>query len=158
MGLGLLTIATAHAAGSGKSLPQVMAEVKQTIPGICLLGLFDILKYLALGGRIGKTKALIGSVLNVKPMLTMKDGELEPVGQVRNRANGIDRLLNFVKNATDILDLAIVYSTTPNEADALAERLGSIFAKERIRLARPGPALGVHGRPGILFVALRGKL
>ncbi len=66
MGLGLLTIATAHAAGSGKSLPQVMAEVKQTIPGICLLGLFDTLKYLALGGRIGKTKALIGSVLNVK--------------------------------------------------------------------------------------------
>ncbi len=88
----------------------------------------------------------------------MKDGELEPAGQVRNRANGIDRLFNFVKNATDILDLAIVYSTTLDEAQTLAEHLGSIFGKERIRLTRLGPALGVHGGPGILFVALRGKL
>jgi DegV family protein with EDD domain len=158
MGLGLLTLAAAHAARSGKSLPQVVEEVKQAIPGIHLLGLFDTLKYLALGGRIGKAKALLGSVLNVKPMLTMKDGEVEPAGQVRNRAKGIDGLFDFVKDATDIQDLAIVYSTTPDEAQALAERMGSIFAKEQIRLARLGPALGVHGGPGILFVALRVKV
>jgi len=136
----------------------MVEEVKQIIPGIHLLGLFDTLKYLALGGRIGKAKALLGSVLNVKPMLTMKDGELEPAGQVRKRANGIDRLFDFVKNATDIQDLAVVYSTTPDEAETLAEHLGSIFTKEQIRLARLGPALGVHGGPGILFVVLRGKL
>jgi len=158
MGLGLLAIAAAPIAKSGKSLQQVAEEVAQTIPRIYLLGLFDTLKYLALGGRISKAKALLGSVLNVKPILTMKDGELEPVGQVRKRANGIDRLFDFVKNATDIQDLAIVYSTTPDEAETLAERLGSIFTKEQIRLARLGPALGVHGGPGILFVVLRGKL
>ncbi len=157
MGLGLLAIAAATAARSGNSLPQVVAEVKQTIPSIHLLGLFDTLKYLALGGRIGKAKALLGSVLNVKPILTMTDGELEPAGQVRSRANGIDRLFDFVKNAIDIQDLAIVYSTTPDEAQALAERMGSVFTKGRIRLARLGPALGVHGGPGILFVALRAK-
>ena len=155
MGLGLLTMAVAPTARSGKSLQQVVEEVKQTIPRIYLLGLLDTLKYLALGGRIGKAKALLGSVLNVKPMLTMKDGELEPAGQVRNRASGIDGLFDFAKNAVDIQDLAIVYSTTPDEAQTLAERMGSIFTKERIRLARLGPVLGVHGGPGILFVALR---
>ncbi len=77
---------------------------------------------------------------------------------VEHRANGIDRLFDFVKNAEDIQDLAIVYSTTPIEAQALAERMGFIFPKERIRLARLGPALGVHGGPGILFVALRVKV
>jgi DegV family protein with EDD domain len=157
MGLGLLSIAAASAAGSAKSLPQLVEEVKEIIPSIRLLGLFDTLKYLALGGRIGKAKALLGSVLNVKPMLTMEDGELEPAGQVRNRANGIDRLFDFAKNAIDIQDLAIVYSTTPDEAQTLAERMGSIFPRERIRLARLGPALGVHGGPGILFVVLRTK-
>ena len=158
MGLGLLTTAATTAAKSGKSLPLVVEEIRQVIPSICLFGLFDTLKYLALGGRIGKAKALLGSVLNVKPILTMKDGELEPAGQVRNRDNGINELFDFVKNAADIQDLAIVYSTTPDEAKSLAERMGSIFTKEQIRLARLGPALGVHGGPGILFVALRVKV
>jgi len=95
--------------------------------------------------------------LSVKPMLTMKDGELAPTGRVRSRAKGIDILFDFVKNAVDIQDLAIVHNTTPDEAQALAERLGSIFPVEKIRLARLGPALGVHTGPGILLVAFRGK-
>jgi DegV family protein with EDD domain len=157
MGLGLLVIAAASVAKPGSSLQQAVKEVKRTIPGIRVLGLFDTLKYLVLGGRISKPKALLGSVLNVKPLLTMEDGELEPAGQVRNRANGVDRLFDFAKNAIDIQDLAIVYSTTPDEAQALARRMDSIFPQERIRLARLGPALGVHGGPGFLFVALRVK-
>jgi DegV family protein with EDD domain len=157
MGLGQLVIAANTIAESGKSLQQVVEEVKQMIPSIHVLGLLDTLKYLALGGRIGKVQALLGSVLSVKPMLTIKDGELVPAGQVRSRTKGIDRLFTFVKNAVDIHDLAVVYNTTPDEAQALVGRMGSIFPKERIRLARLGPALGVHAGPGILFVALQGR-
>jgi DegV family protein with EDD domain len=157
MGLGQLAIVANTIAGSGKNLQQVVKEVEQMIPSIHVFGLLDTLKYLALGGRIGKVQALIGSVLSVKPMLTIKNGELVPAGRVRSRAKGIDILFDFVKNAVDIQDLAIVYSTTPDEALALAGRMGSIFPKERIRLARLGPALGVHAGPGILFIALRGR-
>jgi len=158
MGLGQLAIIANTIAESGKSLQQVVEEVKQMIPSIHLLGLLDTLKYLALGGRIGKVRALLGSVLRVKPMLTIKDGELVPAGRVRSRTKGIDRLFHFVKNAVDIRDLAVVYNTTPDEAQALVGRMGSIFPKERITLARLGPALGVHTGPGILFVALRGEV
>jgi len=158
MGLGQLAIVANTIAESGKSLQQVVEEVRQMIPSIHLLGLLDTLKYLALGGRIGKVQALLGSVLSVKPMLTIKDGELIPAGQVRSRTKGIDRLFDFVQNAVDIQDVAIVYNTTPDEAQALVGRMGSIFPKEQIRLARLGPALGVHAGPGILFVALRGKV
>jgi DegV family protein with EDD domain len=157
MGLGQLAIAANTIAGSGKRLQQVVEEVKQMIPSIHVFGLLDTLKYLALGGRIGKVQALIGSVLSVKPMLTIKNGELVPAGRVRSRARGIDILFDFVKNAVDIQDLAIVYNTTPDEALSLAGRMGSIFPEERIRLARLGPALGVHTGPGILFVSLRGR-
>ena len=97
MGLGLLVIAANNIASSEKNLPQLAEKVKQIIPSIHLLGLFDTLKYLALGGRIGKTKALLGSVLSVKPLLAMKNGELEPAGQVRTRAKGIDGLFDFIK-------------------------------------------------------------
>ena len=158
MGLGQLAIVANTIAESGKSLQQVAEGVKQMIPSIHVLGLLDTLKYLALGGRIGKVQALLGSILSVKPMLTIKDGELLPAGRVRNRTMGIDRLFGFVKNAVDIQDVAVVYNTTPDEARALVGRMGSIFPKERIRLARLGPALGVHTGPGILFIALRGRV
>jgi len=158
MSLGLLVIAATTIARSGKSIQQVVEEVKQTIPSIHLLALLDTLKYLALGGRIGKVQALLGSILSVKPMLATKDGELVPAGRVRSRTKGIDRLFGFVKNALDIQDVAIVYNTTPDEAQALVGRMGSILPKERIRLARLGPALGVHAGPGVLLVALRGRV
>ena len=156
MGLGQLAMAANTIAGSGKSLQQVAEQVRRMIPSIHILGLLDTLKYLALGGRIGKVQALLGSILSVRPMLTMKDGELVPAGRVRNRNRGIDRLYDFVKNAVDVQDLAIIYNTIPDEAQALLGRIGSIFPEEKIRLARLGPALGVHGGPGILFVSLRG--
>jgi DegV family protein with EDD domain len=157
IGLGMLVMAAGTITKSGKNLPQVTEEVERIIPRIRLLGLLDTLKYLARGGRIGRTRALLGSILAVKPMLTMKDGELESAGQVRKRTDGIERLVDFVKKTADIEALSIVYSTTPDEAQALSERMDSIFNKEKIRLVRLGPALGAHAGPGILFVALRAK-
>ncbi len=155
MSLGLLVIAATTIIKSGKSIQQVVEEVKRIIPSIHLIALLDTLKYLAKGGRIGKVKAFLGSILSVKPMLSVKDGELVPVSQVRTREKGIDKLFDSVKNATDIQDLAIVYNTTLEDAQALTERMGSVFPKERIRLARLGPALGVHAGPGVLLVAFR---
>jgi DegV family protein with EDD domain len=155
MGLGLLAIAAANMANAGESLAKVVEEAKQTIPKIHLLALFDTLKYLLLGGRIGKAKALLGSILNVKPMISLKDGEIVPAGQVRTRAKGVDKLFDLVKDAADIQDLAVVHSTTPDEAQNLAERIGPVFDREKIRIARVGPALGVHTGPGALIVVIR---
>ena len=157
MAMGIIVMAAARIARSGKSLLQVVAEVRQIIPNIRLLILFDTLKYLAKGGRIGKAKELLGSVLSVKPLLTVKDGELVPAGQVRTRSKGMQRLFDFTKNTVAIQDLSIVYSTTPDEAQILAERIGSIFPREQITLARVGPALGVHAGPGALAVGFREK-
>jgi len=155
--LGLISIAAATAAKAGADLQRVVEEVKQIIPNIHVLVLADTLEYLRLGGRIGKAEALVGSVLNVKPVLTLKDGEVVPVGRAHTRSKGIERLFEFAKNATNIQDLAVAYSTTLNEAQTLAERIGSIFTKEPIKIARLGTTLGVHLGPGALVVAFRGK-
>jgi DegV family protein with EDD domain len=144
-------------AKAGESIVKIVEWVKQAIPKTYLFFLLDTLEYLRRGGRIGKAKALLGSVLKVKPMLTIKDGELVPVGQARNRAKGMDKLFEYVKNAGNIQDLAVVYNTTPDEAQALAERLASVFDKEKIRMARVGAGLGVHGGPGAMLVTFRGK-
>lgn len=157
MALGMIVIATAKLANMGKGLAEVVAEAKRAIATTRLLGLLDTLEYVRKGGRIGRAKALLGSILNVKPLLTLHDGETAPAGQVRSRSKGMDRLFDFVKSTTNIEELAVVYNTTPEEAQALVERLGSIFDKERIYLATVGPMLGVHMGPGALIVAMRGK-
>jgi len=157
MGLGLLAIEAATFANSGKGLQQVAEEVKQLISSTHVWALFDTLKYLALGGRIGKAKALLGSVLNIKPVLVVKDGEMASAIKVPTRAKGIGVISDFVNKVIDIQYLAVVYSTTPDEAQVLSEHIGTMFDKDRIRLARIGPALGVHAGPGGLVVALRGK-
>jgi DegV family protein with EDD domain len=155
MALGLIVIAAARAAKAGKSLDEVEAVARQTMPEIRLLALLDTLKYLMLGGRIGKAKALLGSILNVKPILTLKDGEVVPGGQVRTRAKGLDRLFEFVQSTANIQELAVVHSTTPDEAEALAERIGEVYDRKKIIMSRLGPVLGVHIGPAALIVAVR---
>jgi len=157
MGLGLIVMAAARLARMGEGLREVINEVGQAISGTRIFGLPDTLKYLLLGGRMGKAKALLGTLLNVKPLLTMRNGELFPAGLARTRAKGIERLLDFAKNALSIQELAIVHSTTPDEAGSLRERLGSFFPQARIHVSRLGPALGVHGGPGTLLLAFREK-
>ncbi len=159
MGLGLITIAAARLAKAGEGLQSVMAEVKQAIPQIRLLALFDTLKYLHRGGRIGRATALLGSLLNVKPLLTMQDGEFVPASQARTRARGIERLFNFAKNALHIQESAVIHSTSLGEANSLRERIASISGEgHQTHLARLGPALGVHGGPGAIAVIVRSEV
>ena len=157
VGLALICIAAAKMAKAGESLASVVEDVKQMLPNIHLLALLDTLKYLQKGGRIGKAQALLGSILNVKPMITLKEGEVVPAGQTRSRSKGIERLFSFVESTSNIEDLVIAYNTTPDEAQALAERLGSIFTKEAVKVVRLGTTLGVHMGPGALAVGFRGK-
>ncbi len=157
MALGLIVMAAVNIANTRASVKQVAEDIRQVVSDVQLLVIFDTLKYLAKGGRIGKAKSLLGSVLNVKPLLTIKDGEFVPVTQVRSRSKGIDKLFEFAKDAANVDDLVVIYSTTRDEADSLASRIGSTIKLEKVRIARLGPVLGVHGGPGVLAIALRRK-
>lgn len=156
MPLGFVALEAARLARAGKDLETVAGEARKTVEKINLLVLFDTLKYIARGGRIGRAKALMGAMLNVKPLLAIKDGEFIPVGQVRSRAKGIERLFELAREAgSSIAELSIIHSTTPEEARALATRIGEFMSPDKIHIARFGPVLGVHGGPGVLAVAFR---
>jgi DegV family protein with EDD domain len=158
MGLGLLTITAARLAKTGESLTSIVEELRQSIPNIRIWALFDTLKYTLQGGRLGKAKALLGSVLPVKAILTMRDGELHPAGIARTRAKGIERLIDNLKSAINVQEVAVVHSTTPDDAQTLKERISTIFDKSPIHVSRLGPALGVHAGPGALVLALKEKV
>lgn len=154
-GLGLIVISAAKLAMGGTKFSEIVKYINSAITRVHLEGLLDTLKYLALGGRIGKAKHLVGSLLNIKPVLTLKDGEVMPAGQVRSRSKGIDRLFEFAKSGNNIQDMSIAYNTTPEEATALAERVGAakIIDTNKIIFARIGPMLGVHMGPGTIIVS-----
>jgi DegV family protein with EDD domain len=155
MGLGLVTLAAARLAKAGASLSGVLEETRKALNQVRIWAVFDTLKYVFRGGRLGKASSMLGGVLNVKPVLTMKDGVLHPAGIARTRARGVERLLDNLKRYQNIKDIGIVHSSTPDEAQTLRCRLSALVDGNRVYVARLGPALGVHGGPGTLILAIR---
>ena len=155
MGLGMLAIAAAEAARRGDNLDDVVTETRATIPKVGFIGLLDTLEYLEKGGRIGKAQAFMGSLLRIKPLLTIRDGEAHPLERARTRAKGVDRMCELVQEQMPLKDLAVVYTTTPDEALALAQRLQSYLPQGEVILSQVGPVVGTYLGPGVLGVALR---
>ena len=155
MGLGMLAIAAAEAARRGDNLDDVVTETRATIPKVGFIGLLDTLEYLEKGGRIGKAQAFMGSLLRIKPLLTIRDGEAHPLERARTRAKGVDRMCELVQEQMPLKDLAVVYTTTPDEARALAQRLQSYLPQGEVILSQVGPVVGTYLGPGVLGVAFR---
>ncbi len=154
MGLGLIVIAAARAAQAGANLDELVRLVHGAMPRSHAIMFFDTLKYLAKGGRIGKAQGLLGSMLSVKPILTVRDGEVHPVTRVRSRVAGTDYLYNFVAGFPRIEELAVEHATTPDEADKLVERLSSLFPKEKICKSTVSPVIGTYVGPHVLSVSV----
>ena len=152
---GLVVIAAAKVAEAGCSLEQVVDKVHETISQLRALALLDTLKYAVKGGRLGNTIFAIESMLNVKPLITLRNGEIRPAGLTRTRAKGIDRLRELIASPSHIEDLAIVYSTAPGDAQTLADYARSLFSDLAPRIARLGPALGAHAGPGALVAIIK---
>ena len=156
MAEGFVVMKAAQAAQAGASLDEVMEVARNTIPRVDFLSTFDTLEYLKRGGRIGKAQAFLGSILKVNPLITLRDGVVEPAGRTRSRAKAIDRLCEFAMSYSHIEEIAIEEATTPNDADRIAERLSAKFPKERIYRSKPSPVIGAHTGPGFLLIAVLG--
>ncbi|MDD5082906.1 MAG: DegV family protein, partial [Dehalococcoidales bacterium] len=154
MGLGLIVIAAARAAKGRANLDELVKLVRSAMPRSHVVMFFDTLKYLAKGGRIGKAQGLLGSLLSVKPILTMRDGEVSPLTRVRSRVAGMDYLYELAAGFPRIEGLAVEHATTPGDADALVDRLGAIFPKEKIVRAAVSPVMGTYAGPNVLSVSV----
>ena len=95
-------------------------------------------------------------MLKVNPFISLRDGVVVPAGRERSRAKAIDHLYNFAMSFSHIDEMAIEDATTPDDAEILAERLSSKFAKERIYRVKASPVVGTHTGPGLLIVSVLG--
>jgi DegV family protein with EDD domain len=157
MAEGLLVITAAKAARAGADLDEIVKLAERNMSRIQMRLAFDTLEYLKRGGRIGKAKALMGSMLKVNPIIGLKDGETFPIKNERSRTKAIDHLYNFVAGYSQIDELAVEDATTPDETGELVERLGAIYPKERIYLSKLTPVIGTNVGPHVIGVSVLGE-
>ena len=156
MAQGFVVMKAAEAANAGASLDEVIEVTRKNIPRAGFLAAFDTLEYLRRGGRIGKAQAFLGSMLRINPLITLKDGVVEPAGRTRSRAKAVDHLYNFATGYSYIEEMAVEHTACPDEAEALIKRLSSKFPRERIYRSKMTPAIGTHTGPRLLLVAVLG--
>jgi len=153
---GFIVMKAAKAAQAGATLDEVIAITQKTMLRVDFLCTFDTLEYLRRGGRIGKAQTFLGSVLRVNPLITLRDGVVQPAGRAHSRSKAIERLYSFAMSYSSIEEMAVEDTACPDEAETLVERLSAEFPKERIYRSKMTPAIGTHTGPGLLLVAILG--
>jgi DegV family protein with EDD domain len=148
---GWMVIEAARAALAGKSLSGVVDVVKGMMPTTRMIQTADTLKYLYLGGRIGRAKHLVGSLLNIKPLIGMEDGLIVPLGQVRSRRQAYAKMVDMVESAVGQagkIKVAYVHAAAQEEAEKLKGMVEARLICVESLIAELSPALGVHTGPG----------
>jgi len=156
MAQGFIVIKGARAAQAGASLDEVIDVTRETISRVDFLSTFDTLDYLRRGGRIGAAQAFLGLMLRVNPLITLRDGVVQPAGKARSRTKAIERLYNFAMDYSYIEEMVVEDTACPDEAEMLTERLSTRFPRERIYRSKMTPAVGTHTGPGLLLVGVLG--
>lgn len=154
IGLGLVVLAATRLAQGAMTYQQVAEQVRRDLPRTRVFLLLDTLEYLQKGGRIGKAQAFVGSLLSVKPILTLQDGEVHPVERPRNRERALRRLVELLRELAPARQLAVVHSTEPDQAAELRRQLADLLPEDQIIVSRFGATLGTYVGPKALGVAL----
>ncbi|OPX84673.1 MAG: DegV domain-containing protein [Pelotomaculum sp. PtaB.Bin104] len=153
MGLGELVLAAARAARAGKSKQEILELIYGLIPKINVYFIVDSLDYLARGGRIGKARAFLGTILNIKPLLYLKDGIVCPYEKLRGRAKAMERLVQVVQEHTGgkAIKYALVHGNDPAGVKQLRQKMNEKFSDDSV-ISSLGSVVGTHAGPGVLGV------
>ena len=148
---GWMVIEAARAALEGRSLSDIVALVKGMIPTTRMIQTADTLKYLHMGGRIGKAKHLLGTLLNIKPLIGMEDGIIVPLGQARSRRRAYEMMADLIEavvGPSGAIKVAYVHAAARGEAERIKELVEGRFTCVESLFAELSPVLGVHTGPG----------
>ena len=156
MAHGWAVIEAAREALAGASLLTVGRVARETAYDAQMLQTADTLKYLYMGGRIGRALHLVGSVLRIKPIISMVDGEIVPAGQARSRLRAYDKMVDLIgrkvgKGAR--IRVAYMHAAALDEVSKIRSRVEAEFECVESLVIELSPALGVHTGPGTAGLA-----
>jgi DegV family protein with EDD domain len=148
---GWMVIEAARAALKNVKLNEMSVRIKQMIPVTRMIQTADTLKYLYMGGRIGQAQHLVGSLLNIKPLIGMKDGVIVALGVARSTRRAYQMMADIVESAVGKMGkikVAFVHAGAPYEVEKLKALVESKFTCVETLIAELSPALAVHSGPG----------
>ena len=151
--MGMLISPAAEAAERGETLSQIAASIAKLNKCIKVIAAFDTLEYLWKGGRIGAARALVGTLLKIKPVLTQEGGEVKVLNKARTMAHAIEYMLGFVGKEVKgniFLHGWVAHSHVPYAGQVLEKELRANFNWIKLRFLEMGPVLGTHMGPGLV--------
>jgi fatty acid kinase fatty acid binding subunit len=153
MGLGWLAIYAARAARYGYALDEITELIADVIPRTHWIAMLDTLDYAARGGRLGKGAAVAGSLLNVKPINSLLNGDVLLVEKIRTQKRAVERIADIVLGSGPIQELALIHAAAPVMAESLRKHFAETWFEEQIMVCETGPVIGAHTGPAAVGVA-----
>ena len=154
--LGMMVVEAAKAVENGASAAEAAAAAKALIGNAQIYFVVDTLEFLHRGGRIGGARRLIGSILNVKPILTVDDGKVESHASVRTKKKAMAAMIDTVNEKLGGQSpkyIGVIHSAAPSEAAKLSAMMGDKFANAEVIEADLTPVIGTHVGPGCVGLA-----
>lgn len=151
LALGNQCLVAARLAAEGADVSTVVERVEDLRSRTHLFGALDTLENLKKGGRIGAAQAMVGSVLSIKPIIGVEDGEVEPFARVRTRSKALRWLVDKVKEDSPVEDLAVLHGNA-SDVGLLTEMLEPHFPADDVVVGTIGPVVGTHAGPGVIGV------
>jgi DegV family protein with EDD domain len=155
MGQGFVVIEAARVAAEGKSLNEVKQRARDISQKMHFIAMLDTLEYLQRGGRIGGVAALMGMMLKIKPVVTMRAGRVEPLAKPRTKTKALEYIMDQMKNeiGKKPVHIAVLHTDVQDEAVRFSQLLKSTFDCVEMFITELTPVMGAHGGPGVLGTA-----
>lgn len=159
-GQGMVLLQAAHMKKAGYSIEDTVAKLEELKQTARIMFTVDTLEYLTKGGRVGKVASLAGTMLNLKPLIQLKDAELIPYSNVRGRKKSLDKVLSMVeeyfvetKERYEDYDFCFANATTLEEVEAFKPRVEALIGKTiDYPIFQIGVTIGTYTGPGAIGV------
>jgi DegV family protein with EDD domain len=153
MGLGFQVIAAAEVTQNGGTVKEAVEAMRRVRYSLNVMFVVDTLEFLHRGGRIGGGKRFLGTALQIKPLLQLEDGRIEPLEQVRTKKKALARLLEIAserKGGARVPRAAVVHANAPEDCQALMDEVNALLLPDDIFMTEVSPVIGTHTGPGTL--------
>jgi DegV family protein with EDD domain len=134
------------------TLDEAVAAVQARVPKARVLALLDTLRYLEMGGRLNRAQAMIGTMLDLKPLLLVDGGMPKAVSRVRTRSRAASAMLDYFRGELPVEQVAVMHAQAPDEAETMAASLRKELPDQEIVIGKIGCVLGTHTGPKALGV------
>jgi DegV family protein with EDD domain len=150
-GLGTQVIEAAKLARTGAGVDEVVARVNELVGGTEIYGALDTLENLEKGGRIGKARSMLGSMLSIKPLIHIADGAVEEAGKQRTRRKALEWLRDKLFDEGVVRHLTVAHGEAP-DLDEFLDLISERYPRDQVRVGKIGAVIGTHGGPRIIGV------